>query len=38
MLIDKSIGGVWRQLIEGFRTLQRIQYDAPWKSGYRSKC
>jgi hypothetical protein len=31
MLMIETIGRSWRELLNGFCTLQRIQFSAPWQ-------
>lgn len=35
MLIIRDPRQAWRKLVSDFRTLQRIQFAAPWVHGYR---
>jgi hypothetical protein len=35
LMIRKAVAG-WKALIADFRTLQQIQFSAPWRS--QSKC
>ena len=35
MLIIRNSRHAWRKLVSDFRTLQRIQYAAPWSASYR---
>lgn len=32
MLIIRDVSQAWRKLVSDFRTLQRIQFEAPWQN------
>ena len=38
MLINSQARLMWRKLIDGFCTLQRIQFDAPWQPARTPRC
>jgi hypothetical protein len=38
MLIIRDLSQAVRKLVSDFRTLQRIQFDAPWNKSYRGSC
>lgn len=35
MLIIRDMSQAWRKLVSDFRTLQRIQFAAPWQNSFR---
>ena len=38
MLIIRDLAQAWRKLVSDFRTLQHIQFAAPWENPRNSAC
>lgn len=37
MLINKRVWDAWQVLRDSLRVLHRLQFEAPWNDGYRTK-